>query len=186
MLRRVAASVALVVLAAMSFAAVRSLYVGSIITRNAATLREGWVHAHWITLFSRDGKIGFAVADYQYGAADNVPPDPPRWEWRTSPLNGWDPMPSLDPNRFSIVYSHLGPFDSIHAMNANENYRAYAVHYWVPIAVLALPMVVIGTRAARPFLAHRRLAHGQCPTCGYDLRATPDRCPECGKTVAKE
>jgi hypothetical protein len=46
------------------------------------------------------------------------------------------------------------------------------------IVALSCPLPVFV--AARAVVARRRGRPGHCRRCGYDLRATPERCPECG------
>ena len=58
------------------------------------------------------------------------------------------------------------------------------VPYAWPMSVLALPPLAWLFRAHRERRRRRSLA-GHCPSCGYDLRATPDRCPECGTIPAR-
>jgi hypothetical protein len=67
---------------------------------------------------------------------------------------------------------------------AQHNFRI-GVPFWLMAVLLAiLPAWAAVGHIVRWLRRRARLGRGQCTACGYDLRATPERCPECGKAVA--
>lgn len=62
-------------------------------------------------------------------------------------------------------------------------YQRWIVAIFVPYWCLLL---LVGTSTAVLWERDRRLPPGHCQRCGYDLRASEDRCPECGLSFASE
>jgi predicted RNA-binding Zn-ribbon protein involved in translation (DUF1610 family) len=78
---------------------------------------------------------------------------------------------ALDPNH--LERSYLGYYYT--------GYRIYIPH-WMMLLLMLIP---IGAVIRRKHQRRRLENEGRCLACGYDLRATPDRCPECGTVPMK-
>ena len=95
------------------------------------------------------------------------------WHW---------PGGSVWPRSSSVERSRQTRSDNVTGALDDQVYNGERVWfpYWILSAATATaPLLWLRARRRRG----RRTDHNLCPTCGYDLRATPDRCPECGRTA---
>ena len=96
----------------------------------------------------------------------------PRWSHQTSPpaRSGVEDFASS----FTTAGSFLG--FGLYVQKSTDFDLAF-VPLWFPLAIGLWPVVALLVRRRHP-------GPGHCLACGYDLRATPGRCPECGRASA--
>ena len=117
--------------------------------------------------FTADAASGYMRDDGQaFGA----------WE-RTTHLPPGDELPANTWTLLGFAWARLEQGD--HRTHYWET-RIAALPYWLPTALFICLAVPSAKWLSRRWLS-RRHAAGYCRVCGYDLRATPDRCPECGR-----
>jgi hypothetical protein len=119
------------------------------------------------------------------GASSTSPTRP--WSWTEKPYararlraDAWGPdLHRALPGITMIDVARQRTFDNFDGsmLTYHLTGRRAWIPYWLVVAITGL------LPAWRTFARHRRSRRSLlnlCPACGYDLRATPNRCPECG------
>jgi hypothetical protein len=138
---------------------------------------------YWCTIESAGGTLSFTVRDAIAHAnvgsgAVLLQPSTRPWrdvgEWSVSPHSRPADAERTHPETTLGFGTSRGIFSA--ALVAGS-WRRWSLPHWLPVAVTAALPIVWSAGRQR---AARRRRRGLCPSCGYDLRATPTRCPECG------
>jgi hypothetical protein len=155
----------------------------------------GWVRSHvasdflrWIptrgVAYTLSTRPGLLIASRQTlaGRTSNIFSDDyladPGTRWIITPDRGITPFTSdgSPPWLQRLGFDHLAHTHSAPVFGT-RTFRRLIAPFWSIVLVTSVPPVA----AARVLVRQRRRREtGRCPACGYDLRATPQRCPECG------
>jgi hypothetical protein len=129
------------------------------------------------------GQIRFQLVHHTYYHNGQLPeitltPGNAQPRWSTGRLGanhiGWESAtPRSIWNRLGFTSWQTGWSSSF----ADVITHVWAIPAWFVVLLTAVLPALWGLRRLRQ---RRRYARGLCAECGYDLRATPERCPECG------
>ena len=82
---------------------------------------------------------------------------------------------------FDYFDGELG--DTTDRIIGSGTFRTVVLPSWLFAAAFALLPATVLPALLRGLVRWRQPCRGCCPVCGYDLRATPYRCPECGEPI---
>jgi predicted RNA-binding Zn-ribbon protein involved in translation (DUF1610 family) len=140
-------------------------------------------HAHYVESTSP----GLAIWSSGW-SRDNLGPVPLEthrtWQPRSAPRKGISGLPSLlAPARFlGFEYASIrrpnprSPGETIFR-------KGLTIPWWFFMAGLSIAPAIWARRIGRRRKLLRLIKAGRCVNCGYDLRASVARCPECGQAI---
>ena len=96
---------------------------------------------------------------------------------------GYPIRDSFDAGKLGVIEEemsdHVRRLRPVRVMHQNFRWVVIVTHWFLVLTFAALPAYRLARRM------RRRHPPGRCRACGYDLRATPERCPECGTIPAR-
>jgi hypothetical protein len=103
------------------------------------------------------------------------------WRFVERPLYSW--YPTDRPDGLGAGWSVVG-FALNRGRTSSRTWGALIVPLWSLVAVTMILPSAAAVWIRRRRAMRRGLSVGHCPGCGYDCRATPGRCSECGRVFA--